>query len=727
MVFDDKVAPPGSVIPPGLNPTNVVQAVNLNELKGAVLDSREAIRGREVNVKHFGAVGDGVADDTAAIQAAIDFATYDTGEEGTPARLVVYLPAGIYKTTDTLHLGYGTPFATVHIRGDGYKYRAQSFNGTAIVPTQSDRPCINIQGARGSSISDLCLQGQLVTYITAQEFAHVGTDPLQDDTDPANWHDPSLHANQDSRYAPYAAVTIDAYAGTRPATSYPDVTYPAFLGAVAQYNKGISSDILIENCMISGFTVGVAVQPCDADANADFTVIRRCNFEYCKWGISIGNTQSRNVSIDNIKMGVMFCGLTNNQHGRQQGKFQGTIINFSFGGIKLFEMGDLVVSGPLVFTNAYCESTWKLGDVLLASGNETSMRFIGCLFSFHLQESLKRGAPTLILGRSVTGTMADVTFEGCAFGNYSSVCSFGQSYTRFDGCEFTSTDRPASTTITEPYKRYAENFLLGGAVLPRFEGSWYEHKIKRRPYDLDTGAAGGTHSWTSDFFRDTRRNACVPSFVRRIQPSGNNRRSDGLVVPLWQAGFIQNKATLTSLSLSNRTLTIVFSSLPDYQAHLYGVMPGDIVWDDQTGSVFFIRSRVTTTVLAELQNNYRSADGGVTYTTIDAFSTTTGNLYFGNARLYYPSFMIAADLTSGSGVLANASREDGISTFLESEITVGDRLFVDTQQEGIYSESSSAITARDNAAKTITLSGTVSRTLSRRRLPLFVRQGPPNA
>lgn len=62
-----------------------------------------------VSVKDFGAVGDGVADDTAAIQAAITHAATFGGE--------VYLPAGLYKTTSTIVLdrkvtlrGQGTPF-----------------------------------------------------------------------------------------------------------------------------------------------------------------------------------------------------------------------------------------------------------------------------------------------------------------------------------------------------------------------------------------------------------------------------------------------------------------------------------------------------------------------------------------------------------------------------------------------------------------------------------------
>ena len=42
------------------------------------------------NVKDFGATGDGLTDDTAAIQAAIDWQTAD-GNRG-----VIFFPAGIY-------------------------------------------------------------------------------------------------------------------------------------------------------------------------------------------------------------------------------------------------------------------------------------------------------------------------------------------------------------------------------------------------------------------------------------------------------------------------------------------------------------------------------------------------------------------------------------------------------------------------------------------------------
>ncbi len=69
-----------------------------------------------VDAKAFGAKGDGIADDTAAINAAIASLPALVGATSTPARGggAVYLPPGIYKLTDQI-----TVTAGVHIIGAG--------------------------------------------------------------------------------------------------------------------------------------------------------------------------------------------------------------------------------------------------------------------------------------------------------------------------------------------------------------------------------------------------------------------------------------------------------------------------------------------------------------------------------------------------------------------------------------------------------------------------------
>jgi hypothetical protein len=64
---------------------------------GAVARSAQAKMRDTVSVKDFGAVGDGVADDAAAIQAAIDFVKTQTGG-------IVFFPAGRYRITTRLKI-----------------------------------------------------------------------------------------------------------------------------------------------------------------------------------------------------------------------------------------------------------------------------------------------------------------------------------------------------------------------------------------------------------------------------------------------------------------------------------------------------------------------------------------------------------------------------------------------------------------------------------------------
>jgi len=54
-----------------------------------------------VNVRDYGAKGDGKADDTQAIRAALEAARVDQGKAWWPSRMV-YFPAGIYRVSDTI-------------------------------------------------------------------------------------------------------------------------------------------------------------------------------------------------------------------------------------------------------------------------------------------------------------------------------------------------------------------------------------------------------------------------------------------------------------------------------------------------------------------------------------------------------------------------------------------------------------------------------------------------
>jgi hypothetical protein len=74
------------------------------------------------SVKDYGAVGDGVADDTAAIQAADTAAAAVDG--------VVFFPIGDYKTTSTIQPSFGVAWI-------GENARQEGTNGVRIIPTSA--------------------------------------------------------------------------------------------------------------------------------------------------------------------------------------------------------------------------------------------------------------------------------------------------------------------------------------------------------------------------------------------------------------------------------------------------------------------------------------------------------------------------------------------------------------------------------------------------------------
>jgi len=87
------------------------------------------INGAFANIKDFGAVGDGIADDTAAIQAAITSLTATGG--------TVFFPAGEYKTD-----GGVTLVGNLTLQGE---------TGTILKPTDS----VSQWAYRGLSISNV--------------------------------------------------------------------------------------------------------------------------------------------------------------------------------------------------------------------------------------------------------------------------------------------------------------------------------------------------------------------------------------------------------------------------------------------------------------------------------------------------------------------------------------------------------------------------------------------
>ncbi|MER9051666.1 hypothetical protein NKH89_31325 [Mesorhizobium sp. M0923] len=159
----------------------------------------------EPSVTMFGAKCDGHTDDTISIQGAVDFVMYGTAGTYNPisSQPAVLRFSGNPVTTDTIHVGYGTTFTSLILQGDmdqsgGYWYA--DFN---------DRPAIAVQGGRSVRLRGLSIVG--VNHAFLADFNH----SFSDRSSVTAWAGPNMGPTSLSRYAPYAGIAIDPYAGPR--------------------------------------------------------------------------------------------------------------------------------------------------------------------------------------------------------------------------------------------------------------------------------------------------------------------------------------------------------------------------------------------------------------------------------------------------------------------------------------------------------------------------------
>jgi len=673
---------------------------------------------RGVNVLALGAMADGEivtrypwdvtgTDDRAAVQAAIDFATYF-------AKCAVYAPAGRYRIGAPLHAGYGHVLSATAFEGDGKGYRGEDkFTSTTFICDFSDGMGINIQGARGTRIAKMGFIGKNLGWIEDNNMTGLPAADI-DDRDIANW---VLTGLGNTRYAPYAGVCIDGYSGVAPGTAYPSVTYPDWTAIGAQYGKSASSDVLFDDVYIGGFVVGQAIKPSDDISNADFVRSLNGYVEGCAYGVSAGNTQGRDFGWDNVVAARIHTGFTAIIHGKQQGKLQGVVKNCHLGNmIRLLYCPGTAIAGPMVFEGCYSEVLWSLGEWGSTAGSTAkSLSMTDCQFDFGAQ-TVERGIPAQVLKSS---TPSPVSFKNCAFLAIPSVALFSGAARDygFENCNFTTLSARAN-----PYEKLAHNALAGGIVLTPATTVPVPQRFGVRPstyYNVDTGAGVGA-TLLSDY-TTTQRSVGPCFWSKEAVPAA--QPGYGVRLPRFWNGIL-DKAALSACTLVDLTLTITFTSRTEQAYAMDGPLPGDVIVDPDSGSVFFVRSRTTTTALAELQNNYRYVGGVYSYT--NTFVAGSGTLYVGNSRIFTPNRFLQGDSATGTAIITNAGNADVSTAFIEDQIKVDDWLFVNPEIDNTYSAANAKVTARSNAGATITLSGNGTVATTRRPFPFWVRSPPTN-
>jgi hypothetical protein len=688
---------------------------------GAVTRTLQDKLSETISVKDFGAVGDGVADDTAAIQAAIDWAMYRNLPFNTSVTWnipSVFFPTGRYKVSDTIHLGYGDTFRTVHIRGDGRRFvNGSTFGGTSIVPTFNDRPVFAISGGRSNSIRDMTIFGQNNSWITTQKLGSYGT-PLIDDLVESNWVDPSFPASASSRYAPYCAIAIDPYAGPRPAVSYPDVNFPSWLNYTTQYGKNLSSECHIRDVEINGFVVGVAVQPSDFDGNGDFIKVYNSIVERCQFGFSVGNTQARDHDFSNINGAKCFCFITTSRHGRKNGKPAFSCVNSSFGaGIWWAIMDNMQFGGTVAFRNCYAESLWGIGQFSApgTGAGEMSVTFDKCEFGFDLWDY--RGIP-----QSPIVSNTAVTFIGCVFATHNPnpsgprpnmlVLTCTASQCNFINCNVFAGNQPQFL-----YEKVAIN-ATAGMVLRNLETNLPSWSVRAFQYwNVVTGAPINPGLWNQTSV-PYERFTCIPVYAKHVYC---NDWDYG--VPFPRLSFPFGKSTITSISQSGRTVTAdLTGNRTAFSLATRGGDVGDVVYDQQTGTAFIVSARTGTTIEMVAQNNLDASNN------LAVTITTVGNFNYLMCRVFALGSVHYGDLSSSSATISNVVGADGVSRSVDSAtlgVQAGDYAIGGNGAAiGIASGSNAEIASV--TSNTIVLSGNARYTATRERLTYFIKQATAN-
>lgn len=378
---------------------------------GAVFVVLTAIRVKRVfdaanlpNVRQFGARGNNTVDDTLAIQKAIDWCIRTQFE-------TLLIPPGQYRITDTLKVGKGDDlFSCLHIRGTS---KSQSVGNCRILLYANDRPAINFQGSRYSSISYLSIRGfanKPETLLAGDAF--LGLHNIND------WLTPEYSNTQ---FSPHCGISVDAYSGPAPTNNpYPNDTY----------NRYHSSGVLIECVEINGFICGSVIKPSDFDANAEDIRIHKSTITGCVYGVSFGGSQTRVCSITDTNISICFVAITALRHGKRIGDFPklsnlDLTVNF-----RLFEVEGTIGSNSI--TACYAENFTELG-ILGRTGSAANcpVIFQGCGFT---RQTINSGIfavayqPITFIGCTIYTNDANgifnfanlsysnLTFDNCIFG-----------------------------------------------------------------------------------------------------------------------------------------------------------------------------------------------------------------------------------------------------------------------------------------------------------------------
>ncbi len=330
----------------------------------------------KINVKWFGAKGDGQSDDWPYIQKAINYIL-----DNSAAARTLYFPPGRYVI--------GRPLLIARFTGNSYKQASISLIGpansknisagyAALAPTFNNTFAIGIQLGKGVLIKDLMITGRF-TFPNS-------LNPIQVDTLAFNeWKDGST---RDNRLSPYAGIVIDPFSDAavydRKEDMYPGL-HPYYC---PNLGRGGSTSVQVVGCSIRNFVVGVMITPSNQQ-NGELIDVIDCDISGNKVAYSMGQAQSKECHVVRLKCWQPTHTVFDNMHygfGHADGAGIPMVDGVNIAGHvkQLCSIHAASFSGS--FRNVYAEGLFRLGFV----GGLATVSFEDCQIDFATQD---RGIP----------------------------------------------------------------------------------------------------------------------------------------------------------------------------------------------------------------------------------------------------------------------------------------------------------------------------------------------
>jgi hypothetical protein len=224
-----------------------------------------------VSVRSFGAVGDGITDDTDAIQRAIDQLYINTATSGNPkSRVKLVFEAGNYILSDELRI---PPYA--HLIGDG-------IDSTIITQISNN---VVMRMVSGGSVPGSYTSFGNMTYLQRPRFIHITGMSL------INQYDRSIVFldNTDSSMFNLVKFVGTYVNGTQPATTVVGSTTDYQSGILIRSNSSAfcTQKVLFQSCVFN--TTGNGVY---SDSESDTVMFKNCTFYQLYNAIELGGGAS---------------------------------------------------------------------------------------------------------------------------------------------------------------------------------------------------------------------------------------------------------------------------------------------------------------------------------------------------------------------------------------------------------------------------------------------------